>query len=631
MTEEDEARESAAADDPAFRALLEKLSAAYAFDFREYKPASLMRRIRMRMSQVHAGSFEAYAAFIDRHPEEHVPLFNTILINVTGFFRDSEAWSVLGEEILPRVLQEAAETRSLRVWSAGCASGEETYSLALLVAEQLGDRAAEYQIKIYGTDVDEDALASARQAYYRTDQLKDVPDRLLQRYFGRDGQLWRLRRDIRRWCIFGAHNLTQAPPLPHVDLLVCRNVLIYFSSALQERILSRFHYAVRDGGFLFLGRSESLLARSRQFAPVNLKWRLFQRLPSSTRLAASVLPEPAATPLERGERADRHEPASAGLRVQRALEALPSAVMIVDASDNILSWNPAAEAMFETPVANAIGRKFRDLDVSYRVEGLRARMEDVKARQAPARLEDISFTRRSGDAVHITITIAALLDGYRFIGLLVNAEDVTAYARLREQATRIAEQHATAIEELQSTNEELETTNEELQSTNEELETTNEELQSTNEELETTVEELQAANAELATLNAELEDRGAELTRLDGYHRGVVEGIDQPLIVLDRVGVIRSWNQAAERLSGLRAEQVVGREIFALALGALLDDVRPAFERALQSRQPQQLEAALATGGPRVWVRLTPVADGAEGREVVGMVAVLSPVDGARP
>src|SRR5262245_45216728 len=375
MADDEATVESGAERDPSFQTLLDKLSQSYNFDFREYKPASLVRRIETRMHHVRVEGFTAYARFLDEHPQGQLALLNTILITVTGFFRDAEAWSTLADEVIPRIVAEAADTRSLRVWSAGCSTGEEPFSLALLLAEHLADRAADYQIKIYGTDIDEDALSVARHALYRVDQLKDVPDELLQRYFTRDGQLWRLRRDIRRWCIFGSHNLTQAPPLSHVDLLICRNVLIYFGSALQERILARFHYAVRDGGYLFLGRSESLLARSRIFAPLHLKWRIFQRIPAQQR-AAAVLPEMVATPP-----ATRPQPAPEGVRGQRALEALPSAVMVVDAADTILTWNPAAESLFETPIANAVGRKFRDLDVSYRVEGLRARMEDVKVRQ----------------------------------------------------------------------------------------------------------------------------------------------------------------------------------------------------------------------------------------------------------
>ena len=399
--------------------------------------------------------------------------------------------------------------------------------------------------------------------------------------------------------------------------------MIYFGSALQDRILSRFHYAVRDGGYLFLGRSESLLARSPLFAPRQLKWRIFQRIPGTTR-ATAVLPE------WRPQTPAPAEVTPPGVRGQRALEALPFAVMVVDAADTILTWNHAAEALFETPIATALGRKFRDLDVSYRVEGLRARMEDVKARQAATRMDNVTFTRRSGDAVDANVTIAPLFEAQRFIGVLVSVEDATEYARLKEDMMRIAEQHATAIEELQSTNEELETTNEELQSTNEELETTNEELQSTNEELETTVEELQAANTELAALNSELEERGAEAARLDSYHRGVVNSVEQGLIIIDRFGVVRTWNHVAERMWNVRSDEVVGRHFVSLPVGDLVHLMRPAFDRMLATAEPQELHGVPypLPGGARdvAVVRIVPVKD--DGGEVTGGVASIWPADG---
>src|SRR5262245_53909566 len=281
MNDADDADASAPAAPPldrGFRDLLEMLSSTYNFDFREYKEASLARRIRARMSQVRIDGFAEYGQYLTQHPDEHILLFNTILINVTGFFRDPEAWKILASDVIPRIVADAADSRSLRIWSAGCSSGEEPYSIAMLLAEHLGERAGEFLIKIYGTDVDEDALTTARHGMYRLDQLKEVSADLTERYFVRDGQLYRLRRDLRRWCIFGAHNLTQTPPLSHIDLLVCRNALIYFTGDLQERILARFHYAIREDGYLFLGRSESLLARSRLFTPRHLKWRVFQRM-----------------------------------------------------------------------------------------------------------------------------------------------------------------------------------------------------------------------------------------------------------------------------------------------------------------------------------------------------------------
>ena len=606
---------------PDFRALLEKLSARHDFDFREYKEASLARRIRARMSQVHVDSFAAYARFLDANPDEHVALFNTILINITNFFRDPEAWNALAEDVIPRLVGEAAQSRSLRIWSAGCSSGEEPYSIAMLLAEHLGDAANNYTIKIYGTDIDEDALTTARQAVYRTEQLKDVPDRLMDRYFTREGQLYRLRRDIRRWCIFGSHNLTQAPPLSHVDLLVCRNVLIYFTSELQDRILTRFHYAIREEGFLFLGRSESLLARSRHFEPVHLKWRIFQRTPSGSRQAAAISSKAAS--------GSRSEATDTDARLQRAFEALPAAALVIDTSDTILSWNPAAETMFDVPIANALGRKFRDLDMSYRVEGLRARIEDVKARHAASRMEDVAITRRSGDLLHADITISPLFDGHQLIGILVYAIDATEQTRLKEQTARIAEQHATAIEELQSTNEELETTNEELQSTNEELETTNEELQSTNEELETTVEELQAANSELGMLNAQFDARSSELRRLDAYHRGLLNSMEQSIFVTDRSLLVTSWNQAAERLWGLRAEQVIGRELMLLPLADVVRMLRPALDTALKQETTAEVHDVPYTlpGGEvrKATVRVTPLRDAIGG--VTGLVGFAVPAD----
>ena len=578
---------------PDFRALLEKLSARHDFDFREYKEASLARRIRARMSQVHVDSFAAYARFLDANPDEHVALFNTILINITNFFRDAEAWNALAEDVIPRLVGEAAQSRSLRIWSAGCSSGEEPYSIAMLLAEHLGDAANNYTIKIYGTDIDEDALTTARQAVYRTEQLKDVPDRLMDRYFTREGQLYRLRRDIRRWCIFGSHNLTQAPPLSHVDLLVCRNVLIYFTSELQDRILTRFHYAIREEGFLFLGRSESLLARSRHFEPVHLKWRIFQRTPSGSRQAAAISSKAAS--------GSRSEATDTDARLQRAFEALPAAVLVIDTSDTILSWNPAAETMFDVPIANTLGRKFRDLDMSYRVEGLRARIEDVKARHAASRMEDVAITRRSGDLLHADITISPLFDGHQLIGILVYAIDATEQTRLKEQTARIAEQHATAIEELQSTNEEL----------------------------ETTVEELQAANSELGMLNAQFDARSSELRRLDAYHRGLLNSMEQSIFVTDRSLLVTSWNQAAERLWGLRAEQVIGRELMLLPLADVVRMLRPALDTALKQETTAEVHDVPYTlpGGEvrKATVRVTPLRDAIGG--VTGLVGFTVPAD----
>jgi two-component system CheB/CheR fusion protein len=271
--------------------------------------------------------------------------------------------------------------------------------------------------------------------------------------------------------------------------------------------------------------------------------------------------------------------------------------------------------------------------VSYRVEGLRARIEDAKVRHTPSRMENTTFSRRDGREVHADVTISPLTDGGRSLGVLVFAVEATEHARLREQMTRVTEQHATAIEELQSTNEELETTNEELQSTNEELETTNEELQSTNEELEATVEELQAANAELASLNAELEARTAEFNRLDSQHSGLINSLDTAIVVLDRSGVVKTWNKAAERMWLLNADHVLHRDFFTLPVPGIARLPREPFERVLQDASTESIpDVSYTVDGGRpglATLRLTPLKDG-QGA-IDGIVAFLLPVDGSAP
>src|SRR5262245_50671245 len=284
------------------------------------------------MQQVRVDSYDRYSDYLDLHPEEHVSLFNTILINITAFFRDPEAWKILGAEVIPRLIEHASESRSLRLWSIGCSSGEEAYSIAILLAEQLGPRARDLNVKVYATDVDDDALAAGRHGLYRVEDVKEVPTAILERYFAREGQTYRFRRDLRRWVIFGRHNIVRDPPLSHIDLLICRNVLIYFTSDLQEKILARFHYAIREGGFLCLGRSESLLARSRWFSPVNLKWRIFQRTTAPAPTVAAALLREGQNTVGAGPAAGRAEPTEHMNRLMRGIEALPFAVTMIHAA-----------------------------------------------------------------------------------------------------------------------------------------------------------------------------------------------------------------------------------------------------------------------------------------------------------
>jgi two-component system CheB/CheR fusion protein len=599
-----DAREMSPADDAAFLRLLERLSADHNFDFRQYKPASLARRIRSRMSQVRIDDFDRYGDHLATHADEAVVLFNMILINVTGFLRDPEAWEVLGRDVMPSIVAHAVVNGGVRVWCAGCSTGEEAYSIAIVLAEALGDRARSLDVKIYATDVDHDALTTARQGLYRLEQLKDVPEPLVHRYFSREGQLYRVRREHRRWCIFGHHNLTSDPPLSHVDLLVCRNVLIYLKSDLQEWLLPRFHYAIREDGFLFLGKSESLLARSPWFTPVSAKWRVFQRSShASPRLDVADMRRDVQAAASRAEPRDE----AVALDALRLFDAVATPAFVIGRGDTIRGWNMAAAALYEIPVTAALGKEFRDLDISYRAEGLRARIEDIKASRVRGSLDNVTVSRRSGELIHMDIVISPVIDDFgRVDAVVVSATEVTERVRLRDEIARLAGDHATASEELQSTNEELETTNEELQSTNEELETTNEELQSTNEELLTTVDELQAANAELAV-------RTAETRRLTLYQQSIVDSVMEAVVVLDQRFVVTSWNPVSERLWGLSAKDAVGREFFVLPIGDVTIAARDGITR-IRAGAPSEtvVDVSFTVRGVAHSLRMLPLLEAGE-------------------
>ena len=259
-------------------ALLDYLKDTRGFDFTGYKPTSLERRIQKRMAEVGVADYRDYQDYLEVTPDEFTDLFDTILINVTSFFRDQPAWDHLAEEPLPKLLEQVPAPNPIRVWSAGCASGEEAYTAAIVLAEALGEEDFKARVKIYATDVDEEALTTARHAHYTRDQLKPVDQKLVERYFESAPGGYNFRPDLRRHVIFGRHDLVQDAPISRIDLLISRNTLMYFTAETQSRILSNFNFALRDTGFLFLGKSEMLVTHTDLFSPYSLKWRTFRRV-----------------------------------------------------------------------------------------------------------------------------------------------------------------------------------------------------------------------------------------------------------------------------------------------------------------------------------------------------------------
>jgi two-component system, chemotaxis family, CheB/CheR fusion protein len=356
--------------DPAFETLLEHLRDTRGFDFTGYKRSSLSRRVDRRMTQVGVVGYAEYLDYLEMHGEEFTALFNTILINVTGFFRDPEAWELLRTKVLPELLTGKGPHEPIRVWSAGCASGQEAYSLAMLLTELMGVDEFRDRVKIYATDVDEHGLATARHAAYEEREVRTVPSALLERYFEHHGQTYTFRKDLRRCVIFGRNDLVQDAPISRADLLVCRNTLMYLTADTQARILTRFHFALTPSGALFLGKAEMLLSHGGLFTPIDLKHRVFRKVPRAVTGGATIMadPIPVGGPAATASVHDRIR--------EKALLAGPVAQLVIAADGHVALVNHQAETLLGVSIRDK-GRPFRDLDVSYRPLELRRSIEQA--------------------------------------------------------------------------------------------------------------------------------------------------------------------------------------------------------------------------------------------------------------
>ena len=561
------------ADDD-LRQLLEFLKRSRGFDFTGYKRSSLERRFRKRMEVVEVDSYGSYLDFLEVHPDEFAELFNTILINVTALFRDPAPWKYLDEHVLPKLLEDVGDAGEIRIWSAGCASGEEAYSIAMLLVRHLGEAAFRDRVKIYATDVDEDALNTARQAQYAPKEIQGVPQDLLERCFERTNQHFAFRKDLRRSLIFGRNDLVQDAPISRIDLLLCRNVLMYFTAETQARILGRFNFALSDQGYLFLGKSEMLLTHGDLFRPVELKCRLFSKVPRPAlrdRLAF----------VTNGDEGPFGGDGTYTRVRDGAFDLAPVAQVVVDRAGTLVAANLQARGLFGLATSD-VGRPLQDLEISYRPIELRAAIEQAFAERRQIGLGTVLWTPSSGEQRRLDVSVMPVLtEAGALLGSSVTFNDVTRHVELRDELERSKRDLEIAYEELQSTVEELETTNEELQSTNEELETTNEELQSTNEELETMNEELQSTNEELEAINDELRERSLELNEVNGFLEAILTSLGVGVVVVDRSQKIQIWNRHAEDLWGLRSEEAIGEHFLSLDIGLPVDRLRAALRAAI--------------------------------------------------
>ncbi|MCA1826830.1 MAG: PAS domain S-box protein [Myxococcales bacterium] len=600
---------------------MESVRQARNFDFRNYKRATLTRRIERRMSDRRCNTVAEYQALLEREPAEYDALLGALLIKVTSFFRDEELWDRLAQKIIPQVLSEKRGGEEIRVWSAGCATGEEAYTLGLLFAEAMGASFNTADIKVFGTDLDEKAVAYARHGVYTPQQVEGVPKRLLEAHFDAESGRFAVKKEIRRAVVFGVHNLVSDAPISRLDLLVCRNVFIYLNNSLQKRVLTRFHYALRRHGVMVLGKSELIPFASKIFEPVDVGRRIYRK--NGRRDAA--LSQVRLINLLEQETANRAEPLEMTPTEQfhsDLVQAMDVPVVATALDGTVLSWNAAAVALWGRPHNEVLGKKLTALGLpGLSGEILIERTAMVREGRSPHERATSAMARSGNPPLQLAVTVLPLRSGGEqdIQGLVYVAQDVTAVYDLQTELTKVNaerqnafEELQTVNEELQSSNEELETTNEELQSANEELQTTNEELQSTNEELETTNEELQSTNAELDATNRELASRTDEMNQLTFLQRTIIRSLSSAVVVLDQKGRITLWNLGAERLLGVSEQEAVGQNFWTLHL--------PGLARSFLARLRKAVTQNQAIRGEEVDYELT---NGARGTATVAAVPVV--------
>jgi two-component system CheB/CheR fusion protein len=599
-------------DDRTVDALLDRIRNVRNFDFRNYKRGTLKRRIDRRMAERRCRSVGDYLTLLDREPGEVDALIASMLIKMTSFFRDSETWDALGSRVIPQILQQRRGNEEIRVWCAGCATGEEAFSMAILLAEAMGPSFHTQELKVFGTDLDEHAVAYARRGVYTRQQVEGVPKEILARWFVEEPMGWSVRKEIRRKVVFGVNNLVSDAPISRIDLLSCRNVFIYLDANLQKRVLTRFHYALKRNGVLVLGKSELIPFAAKLFEPIDLPRRIYRK---DGRRDANVAQERLLGLLEQ-ESAARSpgQPSGEDLSVvdqfyRDVVHSLKVSLVATGLDGTVTLWNSGAAALWGRAEGETLGRKLTALNLpGLPGDLLVEKTAAVREGRATSETAEGTLTR-DGDKHQILVSteVTALRDGNgERTGLLYHVEHVSPLRELQTEVLRVNEERRAAFEELQTTNEELqssneelETTNEELQSANEELQTTNEELQSTNEELETTNEELQSTNAELDAINRELAHRTDEMNLLSFFQRAIIRSLSAAVIVLDPAGKVTLWNLAAERLLGLTESEALGQVLWTLHIPALarpsLQKVKKALNQGLAHRN-EEVEYQLPTG-----------------------------------
>lgn len=585
-------------------------------DFHGYKQNTFLRRVQRRMQVVQIEEITSYVDFLRNDKEEAQHLFNDLLIGVTEFFRDKREFEVLETQVIPKIFENKADGQQVRVWVLGCATGEEAYSIGILLREHMAKLDSAPQVQIFATDIDGRALAAARVGRYRTSIEADMTPERLARWFVREGDTYCVVKELREMCIFSQHNVIKDAPFSKLDLVSCRNLLIYLNAELQNRVIPLFHFALLLDRFLFLGNSENVTRHPKLFAPIDRRARIFKKLDSGTRVPPEFPITTAAGRAAVELPAVRSVGPDVGLerRAQRVAERYAPAYVIVDANFQILHFSGRTGRYIEptagTATLDLLALVHRDLRLELRTALSRA----AEANEA-AHVEQVQLGL-NGHRVLVDITVEPILDGIGARNFIVlfkdgpirvadNRESVPNALVRTEHVERLESELRATRERLQATIEELESTNEELKSSNEEYQSLNEELQSANEELETSREELQSVNEELTTVNGELAHRVQELTRATSDLKNFLESTQIATVFLDNDLRVMNFTPAITQVLHL-VETDVGRPIAhikaRIPIEELYDDVR----RVLRTLASAERELSAPDSGTRYIVRILP-------------------------
>jgi len=567
-------------------------------DFSNYKQSTILRRTERRMALNHIDQISEYVHYLEQKPDEIIALYKDMLITVTSFFRDAEAFEILGRKVLPELLKSKQDGGSVRVWVAGCGTGEEAYSMAILLAEVMTNLKKHLEVQIFATDLDSDGIELARTGLYPDSITADVSAERLQRFFVKEDVGFKMKKHIREMVVFAAHDLAKDPPFSKLDMVSCRNVLIYMDALLQRKILRLFDYTLNPEGVLLLGTSETIGGLTERFEPIDAKWRIFRH-------KGTVSKTHMAHPLAVFDNFKDEGQGARGADIRKLaertiLQSYAPPCVLVDKKYNVVYFNGRTEMYLSPPVGEPTFNvlKMAHDELRYKLSTM---LHKAGTQKKTVVCEGVKI-RHNGALLTINLIVRPITEPAAMSGLLMvvfeSKKTVGKLSRRKEKKTAVSndvEPREEALEqELQSTKECLQTTIEEMETSNEELQSTNEELQSTNEELDTSREELQSTNEELQTMNSELQEKVEELSSTNNDLSNLLGSTDIGTLFLDNNLRIKRFTPATRaffKIIDSDAGRPISDIVHNLAYDGFLEDIKQVIdnlgriERELQTRE----------------------------------------------